>query len=154
MIAVDPVTGSELGRLTLQAGLKVISVLDAAAGEVDLLASDLRALYLLQVVGSQNAGELAKRMFVPQSCVTLIADRLQKRDLLSRARDPRDGRRVVLTITAEVRGVLEAGALLVRAARRSFFAPLSAARAEELAVLLAQVVVPGRAGEEHTAPSP
>ena len=151
MIAVDPVTGSELGRLTLQAGLKVISVLDAAAGEVDLLASDLRALYLLQVVGSQNAGELAKRMFVPQSCVTLIADRLQRRDLLSRARDPRDGRRVVLTITAEGRGVLEAAAVLVRAELKSFFAPLSAAHAQELAVLLGRVVVPGSGGE-HAAP--
>ncbi|WP_432541528.1 MarR family winged helix-turn-helix transcriptional regulator [Kineococcus sp. SYSU DK002] len=143
LVAVAPGTGTEVARLTLRAGLRVLAILDAGAGQVGLLGSDLRAMYLLQVAGPQSAGALARSMLVPQSVVTLVADRLQARGFLSRARDPRDGRKVVLAITADGRRVLDEASAHVRAELKSFFAPLSPARAEDLAALLAEIAGPG-----------
>ncbi|WP_432512760.1 MarR family winged helix-turn-helix transcriptional regulator [Kineococcus sp. SYSU DK001] len=143
VVAVAPGTGAEIGRLTVQAGLRVLAILDTAAGRVGLLASDLRAMYLLQVAGPQSAGALARSMVVPQSVVTLVADRLQGKGLLTRERDASDGRKVILAISPDGRRVLDEASVHVRADLKSFFAPLSPARAEDLAVLLAEVVQPG-----------
>ncbi|GAA0324740.1 MarR family transcriptional regulator [Kineococcus aurantiacus] len=146
VIARSPFSGSELGHLTLQAGLGVLGILDSAADRVGLLASDLRAMYLLQVLGDQSAGSLARHMLVPQSCVTLIAKRLQEEGLVTRAKDPHDGRKVILGITGAGRCRLDEASVLVRAELRTFFAPLSPASAVALAALLADVVEPGTSG--------
>ncbi|WP_380161980.1 MarR family winged helix-turn-helix transcriptional regulator [Kineococcus sp. R86509] len=142
VIARSPFSGSEVGHLTLQAGLSLLNVLDGVAGQVGLQGSDLRAMYLLHVVGDQSAGELARRMQVPQSCVTLIAKRLEADGLLVRQKHPSDGRKVVLALTSAGEKTTDAFSVLVRDRMRKFFAPLSAAGAAALAALLAEVVEP------------
>lgn len=143
VIARSPFTGSELAHLTLQAGLHVLHVLDGAAAQLDLQASDLRAMYLLHVLGRQSAGDLARRMLVPQSTVTLIAARLAGQGLVERHRDTCDGRKVILSITPDGERVMDTASVLVRGRMRTFFAPLSPAGAAALAALLAEVVEPG-----------
>ena len=142
VVALSPATGAELGHLALQAGMAIVTMLDTAAGTVGVVASDLRALYVLQVAGTRSAGSLARQLMVQQSCVTLIADRLQRKGLVQRERDPDDGRRVLLRITPAGRRLLDEAAVKVRADLRVFFAPLSADDATTLAGLLGEVVEP------------
>lgn len=133
-------TEARIGRLTVHAGLRVLAVLETAAGRVGLLASDLRAMHLLQAAGPQSAGALADRMAVPRSVVTLVADRLQGKGLLTRERDRGDGRKVVLALSADGRRVLDEAAVHVSADLRAFLAPLSPAQVDDLAALLSEVV--------------
>ncbi|WP_380259131.1 MarR family winged helix-turn-helix transcriptional regulator [Kineococcus sp. GCM10028916] len=142
VIARSPLTGSEVGHLTLQAGLSLLDLLDEVAVQVGLQASDLRAMYLLRIVGELSAGELARRVLVPQSCVTLIAKRLEAEEFLVRRRYHVDGRKVVLSLTSAGERAIDEYAVLVRSRMREFFAPLSAASAAALAALLGEVVEP------------
>lgn len=140
VIARSPFTGSEVGHLTLQAGLSLLNVLDEVAARVGLQVSDLRAMYFLRVVGALSAGELARRLLVPQSCVTLIAKRLEAEEFLVRRRHHVDGRKVVLSLTSVGERATDEYAVLVRDRMREFFAPLSAASTAALAALLGEVV--------------
>lgn len=140
VIALSPLTGSELGHLTLQAGLRVLGVLEEAARGAGLQASDLRAMYLLHVHGPHSAGALAAQLLMPQSCVTLIATRLSGRGLLTRTRDRADGRRVVLALTGAGTQVMDETAVDVRSGLKALFAPLSPGASTALAALLADVV--------------
>ncbi|PPK93880.1 DNA-binding MarR family transcriptional regulator [Kineococcus xinjiangensis] len=141
-VALAPSSGLELGYLTIQAGLAVGSAIDAAAAELGVVGSDLRALYGLAVHGTLPAGALAQVLALQQSTVTLISDRLESGGLLLRERDPADRRRVLLRPTPAGEALLAQAAARVRVELQELFAPLSPAAAASLAALLGEVVEP------------
>ena len=75
-------------------------MLHAAVGErVGLSPTDLKALDLLQRMGPQSAGSIAAETGLATASVTSLIDRLEGRRFVRRARDPADGRRVVVALT-------------------------------------------------------
>ncbi len=66
-----------------------------------LTGPQLWALWELNRAGHLSLKALSARMHLDPSTVTGVVDRLQKRRLLVRATDPKDRRRVVLSLTAE-----------------------------------------------------
>jgi len=72
--------------------------------------------FVLRVVGRHpgiSSGELAGHLHLHPSTLTGVLQRLDDRGLLRRARDPGDGRRVRLVITAKGRRVLAKKALSI-----------------------------------------
>lgn len=65
-----------------------------------LTGPQLWVLWELSRAGTLSLKALAARMHLDPSTVTGVVDRLQKRDMLVRATDPEDRRRVVLSLTA------------------------------------------------------
>lgn len=65
----------------------------------NLTAPQLATLRQLRRSGPLSAGELARGISVSQATVTGIVDRLEQRNLLTRARDSEDRRRVVIDLT-------------------------------------------------------
>ncbi|MEX2444823.1 MAG: MarR family transcriptional regulator [Alkalispirochaeta sp.] len=57
--------------------------------------------------GPMTIGELARRISLSQATVTTILDRLELKELATRARDSRDKRRVYVAITDKARTILE-----------------------------------------------
>jgi DNA-binding MarR family transcriptional regulator len=76
----------------------VVQVLKAA----DLSPTQYNVLRILR--GSKDGlpcGEIAKRMITRDPDITRLLDRLEKRGLISRSREPKDRRMVLTRITAE-----------------------------------------------------
>jgi len=65
----------------------------------NLTAPQLATLRQLRRHGALSAGELARSIAVSQATVTGIVDRLEVRSLVTRSRDPKDRRRVVIDLT-------------------------------------------------------
>jgi DNA-binding MarR family transcriptional regulator len=94
----------------------VVSLLDAArsystaavvfhgavAERFGLSATDVKALDVLQRLGSLTAGEIAAHTGLATASVTSLIDRLAKKRLVRRGRDARDRRRVVVMTTAQM----------------------------------------------------
>jgi DNA-binding MarR family transcriptional regulator len=76
----------------------------AVAQRLGLGASESKALDLLDRHGPLTAGELVEHSGLAPASVTGIVDRLQKRGLVRRRRDPRDGRRVIVELDREALG--------------------------------------------------
>src|SRR5258706_12274981 len=67
-------------------------------------------LFVLQELGRTPAlslNELSSRTCTDQSSVSVVVTRLVEAGLVSRDRDPRDGRRLVLTLTRSGRALLQ-----------------------------------------------
>ena len=79
-----------------------------------------------------SAGRIAERVSLSQGTVTLILDKLESRGLVSRARDEGDRRKVLVTLTAGGRRVLESAPPLMQAQFIRRFENLSAEQREEL----------------------
>lgn len=69
--------------------------------QVGLTGPQLWALWELNRAGALSLKALSARMHLDPSTVTGVVDRLQRRDLVARATDPEDRRRVVLSLTPE-----------------------------------------------------
>ena len=69
----------------------------------DLTGTQYNVLRILRGAGKDGlpCGEIAARMITKDPDITRLLDRLQKRDLVARARDPVDRRVVVTRITRE-----------------------------------------------------
>lgn len=74
----------------------------AVARRVGLSVTDLKALDLLQRFGPLTAGEMAIHTGLASASVTSLIDRLQRRRLVRRLRDPSDRRLVVVSLTPRV----------------------------------------------------
>jgi DNA-binding MarR family transcriptional regulator len=70
----------------------------AVAARFGLSASDRKALDLLQRLGPLTAGQIAERTALAAASVTSLIDRLARKRLVSRRRDPPDHRRVIVAL--------------------------------------------------------
>ncbi|HUJ55063.1 MAG TPA: MarR family transcriptional regulator [Gaiellaceae bacterium] len=68
----------------------------AVADHLGINRTDQRALDVLDQRGRLTAGELAEAMHLTSGAVTTVVDRLEKRGLAKRVRDPDDRRRVLV----------------------------------------------------------
>src|SRR5262245_49523593 len=73
---------------------------NAVAQKFGLSVTDLKTLDILQRRGELTAGEIALHTSLATASVTSLIDRLEKRRLVRRLRDPGDRRRVVVKLTA------------------------------------------------------
>ncbi|WP_328469556.1 MarR family transcriptional regulator [Actinoplanes sp. NBC_00393] len=134
--------GLELGYLILQAGRMIQNALDEAAADAGMPALDLLALYALGEHDGLTGGALARLLYVQQSSVTPLADRLEAAGLIERERDEADRRRVWLCPTPEGEKMAREVTAKAREAVRHAFIPLSPGAATALAALLSDVVGP------------
>lgn len=67
----------------------------------NLTTSQLATLRQLGRYGPLPAGHLARGIAVSQATITGVVDRLEERGLVTRSRDPRDRRRVVVDLTEQ-----------------------------------------------------
>lgn len=74
----------------------------AVAERFGLGVTDLKALDLLQRRGPLAAGEIAAETGLASASVTSLIDRLERKRLARRLRDPEDRRRVIVSLTPRV----------------------------------------------------
>ncbi|HEY0733340.1 MAG TPA: MarR family transcriptional regulator [Herpetosiphonaceae bacterium] len=70
----------------------------AVADRLGVSATDVKCYTILRQTGPIAAGELAERVALTTGAITGVIDRLEKAQLVRRAPDPRDRRRVVLEL--------------------------------------------------------
>lgn len=73
----------------------------AAAATYGLGITDMKALGVLLQEGPMTAGQIAKRLSLTSGAVTNLIDRLERQDLVKRVADPRDRRKVIVTVNYE-----------------------------------------------------
>src|SRR5690606_41380764 len=70
----------------------------AVADRLGLGPTDMKCYSILRQEGPLTAGELAERTALTTGAITGVIDRLERANLIRRARDPHDRRRVVLEL--------------------------------------------------------
>jgi DNA-binding MarR family transcriptional regulator len=86
-----------------------VDLFDAtAAASLGINATDLRCLTALRDRGAMKASEVAVGLGLTRGATTTALDRLQARDFLTRRAHAEDGRSVVVELTDEGRGRLDA----------------------------------------------
>jgi DNA-binding MarR family transcriptional regulator len=73
----------------------------AIAQRFDLAAADLKALGILDQLGTVTAGEIGLHTGLATASVTSLIDRLEKRGFVRRVRDQKDRRKVFVAIDRE-----------------------------------------------------
>ena len=94
---------SEDARLTMRAFLDVVALAEPMLAELwrshHLTLAHVQTLRFLKLQ-SELAGDLAKKMHLAPASLTRVLERLEQRQLITRAIDPSDRRRIVVSITA------------------------------------------------------
>lgn len=75
----------------------------AVAARLGLNVTDLKALDILERTGPRTAGELAAATGLAAASVTALIDRLARKRFVRRHRDPRDRRRVIVSLAPSLR---------------------------------------------------
>ena len=83
----------------------------AIADRLGVGATDVKCYSILRQVGAITAGELAERTGLTTGAITGVIDRLERADLVRRARDPHDRRRIVLELVHDPERERAIGAL-------------------------------------------
>jgi DNA-binding MarR family transcriptional regulator len=97
-------------------------------------------LVALHDFGPMAQHEIADRLDVDRSQVVGFADRLERDGFVTRGRDPRDRRRVLISITAEGAAAERRVTDAARAAQSAVFASLSSSEHAQLVGLLRRVL--------------
>ena len=116
---------------------------EAVFGRFGLNRGDVGVLSALRFAGpSQQLSptQLFKGLMISSAGVTSRLDRLEKRGLVRRERHPNDRRGVLVELTAEGRGVLDAAVKANTEAERELVASLDKTEARELAALLKKLL--------------
>ena len=132
-------TGAHL-RLLFGKANKAVEKLDRQSiAHTGLNTTDFSILEALLHKGPLTINSIGEKILLTSGSMTTAVDRLQKRNLVERVRDPADGRRFYLYLT-------KAGLKLIRSAYRNhsenlaaIFACLADEEREELARLLKKV---------------
>lgn len=109
-IAADGWQVDSLERTIIRSLRRIIRAVGLYSRELlrrrNLTTSQLAALRHLARRGSLSAGEVARGVSVSQATITGVLDRLERRGLVTRTRDPEDRRRVVIELTEAGREVV------------------------------------------------
>ena len=86
-----------------EAAHEVFAALNRSAGpellSLDLTMGQFKAMAMVTMYGPQPVGELGRRLGLSEPAASLLADKLVELGLAVRERDPRDGRRTLVTAT-------------------------------------------------------
>jgi DNA-binding MarR family transcriptional regulator len=124
-------------------GLHIAHHQEEVFGRFGLNRGDVGVLSALRIAGPPNQlspTRLFKGLMLSSAGITNRLDRLEKRGLVQRSRDPNDRRGVLVELTAEGRSVLEQAVQANTAAERELVAGLEAAELETLAGLLKKLL--------------
>ncbi|MBO2449085.1 MarR family transcriptional regulator [Actinomadura barringtoniae] len=91
--------GAVASQLQASLGLFVRRLRQPLTGELTL--PEVSALSRLDRAGSSTTSDLARAEQITPQAMGLTLASLEKRDLVERAPDPSDGRRIVMSLTAE-----------------------------------------------------
>jgi DNA-binding MarR family transcriptional regulator len=106
-MARDPLIDEVAGALHASVRLLVQRIRQTQAVEGDLTSPETSALARLDRTGPATAAELARlERISPQSMGATVAQ-LEERGLVQRAADPADGRRSILSLSADGRALLQ-----------------------------------------------
>lgn len=86
--------------------MRLAKVVELVLGDLGMTVNQFRALTLIEA-GAPPMREFAVRLAMQPPNVSTLVDGLVGRGLVSRQRDPDDGRRVVLSLTARGRTLLQ-----------------------------------------------
>jgi len=89
-----------LGELRQFTGLG-LSFFRAAAARIGMTVTDMQVLEILESSGPMTAGQLADLTGLTTGAITGMLNRLEEAGLVRRARDPDDGRRVIVQLERE-----------------------------------------------------
>lgn len=117
----------------VRAAARLAKVSGTALQDADLTLPQYRVLVFL-AIRERPASHVASLLGVTPSTVTSVVDGLVARDLVARTADPRDRRRVVLSLTDGGRTAVELGDQVVGAALDRLLARLDATDAERALV--------------------
>jgi DNA-binding MarR family transcriptional regulator len=115
----------------------------AAFAEVGLEEWGFDVLAALRRTGAPyqlSPGALIRETLVTSATITHRVDRLTERGLVSRAPDPRDGRGVVVSLTAAGRDLVDRALELLVAAEERLLAPLSQRQRRDVAAALGHLL--------------
>ncbi|TCO65333.1 MarR family winged helix-turn-helix transcriptional regulator [Actinocrispum wychmicini] len=94
---------AELGTASRVYQVSVDALDEAVAGHLGVNRTDLRCLDVLMQLGTATPGVLGARLGLTTGSVTAMLDRLAKLGYLTRAPDPGDRRKVLISATDEVK---------------------------------------------------
>ena len=140
--------GTKAERLALEAYIKLQRCAESVVSRVflrnrmELTVSQFGVLEALFHLGPLSQGELGGKILRSGGNMTLVVNNLARRGLVGRRRDAQDRRRVVVSLTAKGRGVIES---VFPRHVEAIVAELSALSAEEQAQLAALCRRLGRA---------
>jgi DNA-binding MarR family transcriptional regulator len=83
----------------------------AVAERIGVGATDMKCYSILRLTGPITAGDLAERTSLTTGAITGVIDRLERAELVRRARDPHDRRRIVLELVHNAEREQAIGAL-------------------------------------------
>lgn len=118
----------------------------------NLTTSQLATLRQLGRHGALSAGELARGISVSQATITGIVDRLERRELVTRSRDPDDRRRVVIDLTGAGREVVASSPPPLHERFMVRLAELPEDERREIDLVLARIVQMMEAEEVEASP--
>jgi DNA-binding MarR family transcriptional regulator len=81
--------------------VSVVAFNDQVANKVGLGASEMQVMHLLELNGPMLPSELARQLGLSSGTTTGVIDRLERRHLVSRERDPGDRRKIRVTVNEE-----------------------------------------------------
>ncbi len=104
----------------------------AAAAKYGLGITDMKTLNTLLQEGPMTPGQLARRLSLTTGAITNVVDRLERRNLVSRAPDPKDRRKVIIAVNQET---LDASENVYQSIGEAFYALFGTYSTEELEFL-------------------
>jgi len=116
---------------------------DAFAGIIGVSGAQYEILMLLSRNAGLSVSEVAVRLHRSGAFITIEANRLAERGVLSKTADPRDGRKVLLHVTEKGLGLVERLAPHQRRINDVLFECLDARRFADLRALAAELVACG-----------
>ena len=81
----------------------------ALAARLDMNATDLQVIDILEITGPSTAGQLAELTGLTTGAITGMIDRLEKNGWVRRESDPNDGRRVLVRLSPSETAIKEIG---------------------------------------------
>jgi DNA-binding MarR family transcriptional regulator len=119
----------------------VMGVLNRIGAEHDLSLTQLRVLAILRDRRGKMS-DLADYLGLDKSTISGLVDRAEKRGLLQRAPNPRDGRAVDVFLSAEGARLAEIGAIQTAEALSPMIGQLTNTEARRLTALLERILAP------------
>jgi MarR family transcriptional regulator, lower aerobic nicotinate degradation pathway regulator len=103
----DYVFSDQVGFLLRRAYQRHLAIFQTHACDAQLTSVQFSTLCALRDAGPQSQGELVKATGVDQATIRGIIERLKDRGLVALSKDSEDGRKVIVSLTADGTDVLE-----------------------------------------------
>jgi DNA-binding MarR family transcriptional regulator len=137
---LDPAPMGVVGRISRISTL-VQRELDAVFAEHGLAGAEFDVLATLRRAGPLTPGELSRSTMVTSGGMTKLLDRLEARDLIRRAPDPRDRRGKLIAVTRDGRSLVDRAVEQHLQNEERLLADMSTAKRAELAALLRELLL-------------